>query len=135
MRVVLDTNVIVSAVLTTHGPCARILDMLVDGVFGIFTDDRILAEYDTVLRRPALRLVPGDVAEVLVLLHSAAEPVAAVPLPTELPDPGDMPFLEVAASAGAILITGNIRHYPNRSRAGVTVLTPREFIDLVRRSL
>ena len=132
MRVVLDTNVIVSAVLTPHGPCAQILDMIADDVFGIFADDRIFAEYDSVLRRPALRFVPGDVAEVLVLIHSAAEPIVAVPLPTKLPDPGDMPFLEIAATAGAILVTGNTRHYPNRSRAGVTVLTPREFIDLVR---
>jgi putative PIN family toxin of toxin-antitoxin system len=128
----LDTNVIVSAVLTTHGPCAQILDMLADGVFGIFADDRILAEYDSVLNRPALRLIPGDVAEVMILIHSSAEPVAAVPLPTKLPDPGDVPFLEVAVAADAILVTGNLRHYPNESCAGVTVLTPREFIELVR---
>lgn len=132
MRVVLDTNVIVSAVLTTHGPCAQILDMLADGVFGIFADDRIFAEYDSVLSRPALRLGHSDVAEVMILIHSSAEPVAAVPLPTKLPDPGDMPFLEVAAAAAAILVTGNIRHFPNKSCAGITVLTPREFIDLVR---
>jgi len=132
VRVVLDTNVIVSAVQTTHGPCAQILDMLADGVFGIFAGDRILAEYDSVLSRPALRLGPSDVAEVMILIHSSAEPVAAVPLPTKLPDPGDMPFLEVAAAAGAILVTGNFRHFPKKSCAGVTVLTPREFIDLVR---
>jgi ubiquinone/menaquinone biosynthesis C-methylase UbiE len=33
-----------------------------------------------------------------------------------LPDPGDMPFLEVAASADALSVTGNTRHYPKRSR-------------------
>ena len=134
MRVVLDTNVIVSGVLTAHGPCAQILDMLADGVFGIYADDRILSEYDGVLHRPGLRLVPADAAEALELIHSVAEPVAAVPLSTILSDPGDIPFLEVAASADAILVTGNKRHYPNRSRSGVIVLTHREFIELVRRS-
>ena len=134
MRVVLDTNVIVSGVLTAHGPCAQILDMLSDGLFGIYVDDRILGEYDSVLRRPALRLAPGDAAEVLEWIRSVAEPVAAVPLSAVLPDPEDMPFLEVAGSAEAILVTGNTRHYPNRSRGGVIVLTPREFIELVRRS-
>jgi putative PIN family toxin of toxin-antitoxin system len=133
VRVVLDTNVIVSAVLTTHGPCAQILDMLADGVFGLYADDRILSEYDSVMRRPHFRLVAGDIAEALELIRSAAEPVAAVPLQAELPDPGDRPFLEVASSAGAILVTGNTRHYPSRSRAGVTVLTPREFIEFMRR--
>jgi predicted nucleic acid-binding protein len=103
-------------------------------VFGLYADDRILAEYDTVMRHPNFRLVPGDAAEALELIRSAAEPVAAVPLRAELPDPGDRPFLEVAASAGAILVTGNTRQYPSRSRAGVTVLTPGEFIELVRRA-
>jgi putative PIN family toxin of toxin-antitoxin system len=134
MKVVLDTNVIVSAVLTAHGVCAQILDMLTDGVFGIYVDDRILAEYDSVLLRPQLHLTPDDAAEVMEWIRSVAEPVAALPLPAELPDPGDMPFLEVAASASAILVTGNTRHFPKRSRVGVTVLSPREFIDLVRLS-
>lgn len=134
MNVVLDTNVVVSAAMTTHGTCARIMDMLADGVFGISADDRILAEYDTVLRRPELRIVPDDATAVLELIRSVAEPVAAVPLATELPDVDDAPFLEVAAAADAVLVTGNTRHYPSRSRAGVTVLTPREFLDVVRRS-
>ncbi|MCX5877879.1 MAG: putative toxin-antitoxin system toxin component, PIN family [Deltaproteobacteria bacterium] len=134
MKVVLDTSVIVSAVLTAQGVCARILDMLADAVFGIYVDDRILAEYDSVLRRPHLHLIPDDTAEVMELIRSVAEPVGPVPLPAQLPDPGDMPFLEVAASAGAILVTGNTRHYPKRSRVGVTVLSPREFIELLRRS-
>ena len=134
MRVVLDTNVIVSAVLTANGVCAQILDMLTDGVFGIYVDDRILVEYDSVLSRPQLHLVPDDAAEVMEWIRSVAEPVGAVPLLAELPDRGDKPFLEVSASAGAILITGNTRHYPKRSRLGVTVLTPREFLELLRRS-
>jgi uncharacterized protein len=134
MKVVLDTNVIVSAVLTAHGVCAQILDMLTEGVFGIYVDDRILAEYDSVVRRPRLHLVPDDAAEVMEWIRSVAESIGAVPLPAELPDPGDIPFLEVAASAGAILVTGNTRHYPKRSRVGVTVLSPREFLELLRRS-
>ena len=134
MKVVLDTNVIVSAILTARGVCARILDMLTEGVFGIYVDDRILAEYDSVLRRPQLHLILDDAAAVVEWIRSVAEPVGAVPLAAELPDAGDMPFLEVAASAGAILVTGNTRHYPKRGRVGVTVLTPREFLELLRRS-
>jgi uncharacterized protein len=134
MKVVLDTNVIVSAVLTAHGVCAQILDMLTEGLFGIYVYDRILAEYDSVLRRPRLHLIPDDAAEVIEWIRSVAEPVGAIPLPAELPDPEDMPFLEVAASSGGILVTGNTRHYPKRSRGGVTILSPREFLELLRRS-
>ena len=134
MRVVLDTNVVVSAAMTTHGSCAQILDMLADGMFAICADDRILAEYDSVMHRSQLRIVPDDAAVVLELIHSVVEPVAAIPLAVELPDADDMPFLEVAAAADAVLVTGNTRHYPSRSRAGVTVLTPKEFLEIVRRS-
>ncbi len=134
MKVVLDTNVIVSAAMTTHGACAQILDMLADGVFGICADDRILTEYDSVLHRAGLRIVPGDAAIVLDLIFAAAEPVAGVPLAVDLPDSKDRPFLEVAAASGAVLVTGNARHFPARSRMGVTVLTPREFLDVVRRA-
>jgi hypothetical protein len=57
VKVVLDTNVLVSAVLTAHGTCARIIDLLVDGTFSLLADDRILAEYTDVLQRPELHLV------------------------------------------------------------------------------
>ena len=134
MRVVLDTNVVVSAVMTAHGPCARIIDLLADGVFELFADDRILAEYDSVLHRPQLRIVAEDAAVLLELIRSIADPVAAVPLPVQLPDPDDAPFLEVAAASESLLVTGNARHYPRSSRTGVSVLTPREFLERIRRS-
>lgn len=134
MKVVLDTNVIVSAAMAAHGVCSQILDLLADGAFAVCADDRLLDEYDTVLHRPALRIVAEDADIVLDLIRSAVEIAAAFPLPVELPHPADLPFLEVAASAGAVLVTGNLRHYPRRARAGVTVVTPREFLDLLRRS-
>jgi putative PIN family toxin of toxin-antitoxin system len=134
VRVVLDTNVVVSAIMTAHGTCAQIIDLLADGAFELYADDRILAEYDSVLQRPQLRIVPEDAAVLLELIRSVADPVAAVPLPVQLPDPEDAPFLEVAAASGSLLVTGNARHYPRSSRAGVTVLTPMELLELIRRS-
>jgi len=133
MRVVLDTNVIVSAVMTTHGTCAQIVDMLGEDIFEICADGRILDEYDSVLRRSRLRIVPEDCEIVMELIRRIARPVAAVPLNVELPDPDDRPFLEVAAAAEAILVTGNKRHYPRHASAGVKVISPAEFLDLIRR--
>lgn len=132
MRVVLDTNVVVSAALTEHGACARILDMLCAGAFELYADDRILGEYDSVLHRPELRIDPGNVEIVLELLRHVAVPVAAAPRPVELPDPDDLPFLEVAATANAILVTGNTRHFPKRACAGTAVVSPKHFLDILR---
>ena len=134
MKVVLDTNVIVSAAITTYGTCGQIVDLLADGVFNICADDRILNEYETVLHRPELRIIPEEAAIVLELVHSVAELAAAAPLAVTLPDPKDMPFLEVATTAKAILVTGNLRHFPKRACDGVTVVSPREFLDLLRQS-
>ena len=56
-----------------------------------------------------------------------------VPLAERLPDTDDEPFLEVAISARAeFLVTGNGDHFPPDRRAGVRVVSPREFIDFER---
>lgn len=132
MRAVLDTNVIVSAVLTTHGACARIVDMLSAGGFELCADARILDEYESVLRRRELRVAPQDADAVMELIRHVALLVAAPPLPAELPDPDDLAFLEVAAAADAVLVTGNPRHFPKRACKGVAVVSPTEFLELLR---
>lgn len=134
MRAVLDTNVVVSAALTTHGACGRILDVLSAGAFGLCADDRILAEYDSVLHRPELDIAPADAAVVMDLVRHMAVPVAAPPLSARLPDPDDLPFLEVAAAADAVLVTGNTRHFPKKACGDVRVLSPREFLEILRRA-
>ena len=130
----LDTNVLVSAVLTAHGTCARIVDMAADGAFDLYADDRILAEYDGVLHRTELRIAPEDTGVILELIRSITDTVAAIPLPLQLPDPDDEAFLEVAAASGSILITGNTRHFPKNSRAEVSVTAPGEILELLRGS-
>ncbi|MDE0448823.1 MAG: PIN domain-containing protein [Spirochaetaceae bacterium] len=58
---------------------------------------------------------------------------APVPLAVRLPDPDDEPFLEVAVAARAeYLVTGNGDHFTPDRRAGVRVVSPREFIDAER---
>ena len=61
-----------------------------------------------------------------------SELVGAVPLPLSLPDPDDAMFLEVASAGGAeYVVTGNIRHFPTDARQGITVVSPRDFIEIV----
>ena len=134
MRIVLDTNVLVSGLVAADGVCARILALVFGRSFRPCVDDRILAEYEDVLPRRELKIAADDVLDALRWMRDNAEAVTPLPLPCELPDVRDLPFLEVAAAAEAVLVTGNIRHFPKTARAGVTVLTPREFLDLLRQT-
>jgi uncharacterized protein len=133
MRVVLDTNVLVSALITLGGHCDQVVRLAVTGPLQPCVDARLRAEYVEVLHRSHLPFPREDADEVLDLLRRTAQEVQAAPLPVRLPHADDLPLLEVAAAAHAILVTGNTRHFPARRRAGVTVLTPRELLDLLRK--
>ena len=135
MKVVLDTNVIVSGLLTTHGVCGQILDLLTEGVFQVCVNDRILDEYEAVVPRPELDIDPAAADDILDLVRATGEQVAATPLPVVLPHEDDRPFLEVAGTAHAVLVTGNKRHYPKRARGDLAVVDCREFLELLRGSL
>jgi uncharacterized protein len=128
MLVVLDTNLLVSALLSPFGPPARMLDLALSGEIRLAYDDRVMAEYREVLARPKFGFAPEDVADLLAFLEADGEPVTARPLPRELPDADDLPFLEVAAETEAILVTGNTAHYPASVRGTVVVLTPAEYL-------
>lgn len=133
MRTVLDTNVLVSGLLTPHRATGRVVDLVFAGQVALLADDRILAEYADVLSRPKFALRPENVAAVLDYVRATAEPVTARPLAVELPDADDLPFLEVAAAGAAdALVTGNTRHYvPTSGRHVVPVMNPQQFLTLL----
>jgi putative PIN family toxin of toxin-antitoxin system len=127
--VVVDTNVLVSGLLSAHGPPARVLDLLITGEVQVAYDDRIAAEYRQVLARPRFGFDPLAVALLLEYLLAEGLPLVARPLPAALPDHTDQPFWEVAVEAGALLITGNAKHFPAEACRGVEVLTPATFVE------
>ncbi len=128
MRIVLDTNVLVSAFLSPEGAPAQVLTFLLAGELTLLFDGRVLAEYAEVLARPRFDLDRADVAEVLRQLEADGERIAASPSAAQLPDPDDLPFFEVALSGGAdALVTGNARHFPES--LGVAVLSPRALLQ------
>ena len=129
MRVVIDTNVMVSGVLNPHGPPGRIVNALLSEIITVLHDDRILSEYREVLLRPAFGFARSDVEVLLDFVESAGEHVSAEPLSLVLPDPNDLPFLEVASGGADALITGNIKHFkPRRGQHSVLVTTPADFL-------
>jgi len=134
MRVVLDTNVLVSALLSASGPPAWVLESVLTGHLELAYDARIREEYEDVLERAKFRFSAAQVSVLLATLDQVALHVPAVPpWPLPLPDPDDEPFLAVAGLTSSVLVTGNLRHYPAARRGGVLVLTPRGVVERSRR--
>jgi predicted nucleic acid-binding protein len=129
MIVVVDTNVLVSGLLSAYGAPARVLDLITTGDLRVAHDDRIAVEYRQVLARPRFGLHPEAVAHLLDYLFMEGLPLVARPLPAALPDLADQPFWEVAVEAVAPLITGNLKHFPAEVCRGVEVLTPAAFTE------
>ena len=130
MRAVIDTNVLVSGVLNPHGPPGRIVDGILAQSFVMLYDDRILAEYRAVLARPVFGFRRAEVEALVHFAAATGESVVAASLAVVLPDPDDLPFLEVAAAARAdALVTGNVRPFkPRQGSHSVNVCTPADFL-------
>jgi len=127
-RIVLDTNVLVSAFLNPSGAPSQVLTLLLAGELRLLFAHRILDEYAEVLARPRFSLDPADVADVLRQLEADGERIAASASKVQLPDVDDLPFLEVALSGKAdALVTGNVRHFPGP--IGVEVVSPRALLQ------
>lgn len=131
MRLVLDTNVLVSGLLSAGNAPGRIVDLLRAGKIQLQVDERIVAEYGGVVSRPKFRkkVSPFETDLVMDFIKADSEWHVCTTLVEGLPDPSDACFLEVAREAGVPLITGNQRHYPQVLRGGVEVLSPREFLE------
>ena len=129
MKIVLDTNVLVSGLLSPFGPPGEIVRMAAAKSLQLCYDARIVSEYRSVLKRAKFKLDQDNVAILLDQIEACGELVVAEPLEKELLDKGDEPFIEVAiASEAEYLVTGNIKHYPVKQRNNVRVITPSEFL-------
>jgi putative PIN family toxin of toxin-antitoxin system len=131
IRVVLDTNVVVSAHLNAEGYERYVLDLALAGKLELRASAEIFSEYEGVLRRKKFGISAKQVAASLRLLRNAARTVAGGEKLQVASDPDDNKFLECASAAGApYLVTGNKRHFPKNWR-GTKVVNAREFIELI----
>ena len=126
-RVVLDTNILVSAGISAGGDCDQIVQAALRGEIRIVVSPGILDEYLDVLHRSKFTRYGFPPAWVQHLLSQAERlPTDPVELP-EAPDPEDRIFLGVAQKIG-LLITGNLKHFPEEIRGTARVLSPRAFL-------
>lgn len=113
IRVVLDTNVIVSAVLKPAGAEAAVVELVGRRLLQIVVTSEILNEYRGVLSRPTLHLDPARVASMLDLIAQEAITVSPGKRLAVSHDESDNRFLECAEDGSAdYLVTGNKRHFP-----------------------
>lgn len=129
MKLALDTNVLVSGLLSPFGPCGDIVRMIASAEITICYDARILNEYREVLARPRFRFNQERVAALLEQMEYRGTAVAAAPISRQLPDTDDEPFLAVTLSGKAsCLITGNLKHFPAELCGSALVVSPAEFL-------
>jgi uncharacterized protein len=135
IRVVLDTNVVVSAHLQSEGYERHALDLVLAGKLQLAVSEPILAEYAGVLSRPKFAISPKEAAKSLRLIRAAARIVRPQHPLKVTSDPDDNRFLECAETARAdYLVTGNKRHFP-RSWRQTLVVTARELAEWITADL
>jgi putative PIN family toxin of toxin-antitoxin system len=130
-RVVLDTNVVVSAHLKSEGYERHVLDLVLAGKLQLAATELILAEYADVLSRPKFGISAKRLARSMSLTRSSARIVRPRLELDVAPDPADNRFLECADAARAdYLVTGNKRHFPESCRQTL-VVNARELLEWV----
>ena len=115
MEVVIDTNIIVSALLNPKGACYIFLDRVLAGAYDIVASEAIIAEYNEVLRRSQFGFDEEDVDYLVEWFYSNALMVEVSEkdyLEDSMIDEKDIPFYIVAKATKSRLVTGNIKHYP-----------------------
>ena len=131
IRVVLDTNIVVSAMLRSGGMPEAIFNLAIDRVIQLYISEPILAEYEEVLNRPRLNMHPEKVANALFKIREAGTVVRPSAPVTAASDPDDNVFLECAEAAEAhYVITGNRDDFPEKW-ASALILTPRQFLEVI----
>ena len=130
MIIALDTNVLVSGLLTPRGPPAAILRALAADRLRLCYDGRILSEYRTVVARKKFVLGRAYAEKLISHFEATGRDIPAPPIRVNLPDPNDNMFVEVAIAGHAdYLVTGNLKDYPPHATMGVAVILPRGFVD------
>jgi putative PIN family toxin of toxin-antitoxin system len=131
VRAVLDVNVLVSALLAPHGAPARILLAWIDGAFELVVGPRLLDELGRVLayRKIRSRIVPEEAHRYLFMIERQAlvvsDPLGEPPLRSQ--DAGDDDLIALAASAEALLVSGDAHLVALIGQAPIQ--TPAGFLD------
>ena len=127
---VIDTNVIVSALLTHNlgVETAKVLDSIAKGDITCVYNEDILMEYREVLHRPKFKFPERKIDSLLTFITQKGIHSDRVPFDGNMPDEKDRPFYEVSLSVeDSFLVTGHLKHFPVTPK----VVTPSQFIAIL----
>lgn len=131
LRLVIDTNVLVSAALKPNGLQRTVFLLATTKPARWYVSRPIMEEYAAVLARPELKISKSLRMQFIQLIKNHSNSVTPSRLPQLTADPDDNIFLECADAARAdYLVTGNQRHFP-RFWKKTKVINSREFLDIV----
>lgn len=129
MKLVIDTNVLVSGTWSPQGKPGQLLLAMIDMKFTPLISPTIFSEYHEVLYREKFGFDPAIVGTLLETIFSQGlmlfPPTSTMPLI----DPKDRPFLDTALYAACPVVTGNSKHFP--ATTGVKILSPAEALALL----
>ena len=128
-KVVIDTNVLVSALWSKSGKSTQILTLILNDLLIPCVCAEIIQEYQDVLSRPHLvfRFNEARVEEIIGKIIADGVSVVVKPGSTPFVDESDRIFYDVVIACSAYLITGNAKHFPNES----FILPPSQFLALL----
>lgn len=112
IKVVLDTNILVSALINENGKPRKILNLFYDKEIVVHYSDNIIEEYKEVLSRKELGINPEKIGKVINAVRKIGMRVEPLKSVLEMPDESDRIFYDTAKSTDAWLLTGNMKHYP-----------------------
>jgi uncharacterized protein len=131
IRVVLDTNIIVSALLQPLGPPAQVFLLAISGSIQFCATGDIYTEYEEVIRRPRFRLGETVIAATLQAVRERSVWVKPTTAVRACADPDDDIFLECAQAGQAqYLVTGNTKDFPV-SWLETRIVTPRGLMEIM----
>lgn len=129
IKAVMDTNVLVSSLLSPSGAPAKVFNHVLNGNVVMCFDSQILNEYRDVLLRPKFKFNPRWVNQVLDFILKTGISIVPEPISIHFNDENDKVFYEVAISVRGHVVTGNKKHYPNEP----IVVSPHEFLDIIEK--
>jgi len=131
---VIDTNVIISALLKENSAPAEILREALSGCITPLLNEEIFKEYSEVVHRSKFSFSEDAVNRIMSELPLRAMYVSAKTVTEHFPDPDDVVFYEVVIGAqdkeNTYLVTGNTKHFPVKP----FVVTPREMLDIIHKN-
>jgi putative PIN family toxin of toxin-antitoxin system len=134
-KIVIDTNVIVSALKSQNGYSYNLLSIIDDKRFQVFISTPVVLEYEDALKREKskITLTKSEIDDVLNYICLVAEQRKIYYLWRPfLKDQKDDMFLELAVESGCdFIISFNKKDFEGIEKFGLRILSPKEFLKLI----